>query len=74
MEIDAPVTMRDSVVARNAVTVQGQGGALAFGGGIAMFGGDLTLERTVVVANAVSATAPLRRFRSSAASARRRDL
>ena len=56
MEVDAPVTMRDSVVARNNVSVQGQGGAVAFGGGLAMFGGDLTLERTVVVANAVSAT------------------
>ena len=29
---------------------------LAFGGGIAMVGGDLTLERTIVVANSVSAT------------------
>ena len=59
MEVDAPVTMRDSVVAHNSVNAQGQGGALAFGGGLAMFGGDLTLERTVVVANAVSATGPL---------------
>jgi hypothetical protein len=56
MEVDAAVTMRDSVVAHNSVSVQGQGGALAFGGGLAMFGGDLTLERSVVVANAVSAT------------------
>jgi hypothetical protein len=62
MEVDAPVTMRDSVVAHNNVTVQGQGGALGFGGGLAMFGGDLTLERTVVVANvvtAIGAVAPL---------------
>ena len=56
MEVDAPVTMRESLVARNSVSVHGQGGAVAFGGGLAMFGGDLTLERTVVVANAVSAT------------------
>jgi hypothetical protein len=56
MEVDAPVTMRDSVVAHNNLSAQGQGGALGFGGGLAMFGGDLTLERTVVVANSVSAT------------------
>jgi hypothetical protein len=55
MEVDAPVTMRDSVVTRNTVTVQGQAGSNGFGGGLAMYGGDLTLERTVVAANAVSA-------------------
>jgi len=62
MEVDAPVTMQDSLVARNTVTVQAPLGAQAFGGGIAMFGGDLTLARTVVVANSVSgngAAAPL---------------
>lgn len=62
MEIDAPVTMTDSVVTRNSVNVQGQGATVAFGGGLAMFGGDLTLVRTVVNANAVStsgAVAPL---------------
>ena len=56
MEIDSPVTMRDSLVARNSLSVQAPLGAIAFGGGIAMFGADLTLERTVVVANKVSAT------------------
>jgi hypothetical protein len=55
MEIDSPVTMKDSLVARNTLSVQAPLGVIAFGGGIAMFGGDLTLERTVVVANAVSA-------------------
>jgi hypothetical protein len=55
MEIDSPVTMRDSLVARNTLSVQAPLGAIAFGGGIAMFGADLTLERTVVVANTVSA-------------------
>jgi hypothetical protein len=55
MEVDAPVTVRDSVVARNSVVVEGPKGAIAFGGGIAMFGGDLTLERTVVNANSASA-------------------
>ena len=56
MEIDSPVTMRDSLVARNSLSVQAPLGAIAFGGGIAMFGADLTLERTVVVANSASAT------------------
>ncbi|HST17366.1 MAG TPA: hypothetical protein VLK36_06830 [Gaiellaceae bacterium] len=56
MEVDAPVTMRDSIVARNSVSVHGQAGAVGFGGGLAMFGGDLTLERTLVLANTVSAT------------------
>jgi hypothetical protein len=56
MEVDAPVTVRDSIVARNSVVVSGPNGAIAFGGGIAMFGGDLTLERTVVVANSASAS------------------
>jgi hypothetical protein len=55
MEVDAPTTVRDSVVARNSVTVQAPRGAIAFGGGIATFGADLTVERTVVVANSVSA-------------------
>jgi len=54
MEVDAPVTIQDSQVARNTVTVLAPLGAQAFGGGIAMFGGDLTLARTVVVSNAVS--------------------
>jgi hypothetical protein len=57
MEVDAPVTVRDSMVGRNSVAVAGPSGVLAFGGGIAMYGGDLTLERTVVVANSASATA-----------------
>jgi hypothetical protein len=56
MEVDAPVTMRESTVSRNTVDVQGEGGALGFGGGLAMYGGDLTLERTIVNANSVSAT------------------
>ena len=56
LEVDAPVTMRDSLVARNSVSVQAPLGAIAFGGGIAMFGADLTLERTLVVTNSVSAT------------------
>ena len=56
MEIDSAVTMRDSLVARNSLSVQAPLGAIAFGGGIAMFGADLTLERTVVVANSASAT------------------
>ena len=55
IEVDSPVTMRDSLVARNTLTVTGPLGAVAFGGGIAMFGGDLTLERTVVNANSASA-------------------
>lgn len=56
MEVDAPVTVRNSMVGRNNVAVAGLSGAVAFDGGIAMFGGDLTLEHTVVVANAASAT------------------
>ena len=56
MEVDAPVTVRNSMVGRNSVAVAGPSGVLAFGGGIAMFGGDLTLERTIVVANSASAT------------------
>jgi hypothetical protein len=56
MEVDAPVTVRDSMVSRNSVAVAGPSGVFAFGGGIAMYGGDLTLERTIVVANSVSAT------------------
>jgi hypothetical protein len=56
MEVDSPVTVRDSIVARNSLSVQAPLGAIAFGGGITMFGADLTLERTVVVANSVSAT------------------
>ncbi len=55
MEIDAPVTVLDSMVARNSVAATGPKGAIAGGGGIAMFGADLTLERTLVVANSVSA-------------------
>jgi hypothetical protein len=58
MEVDSPVTVRDSLVARNSLSVQAPLGAIAFGGGITMFGADLTLERTVVVANSVSATSP----------------
>jgi hypothetical protein len=56
MEVDAPVTIRNSMVGRNNVVVAGPSGAIAFGGGIAMFGGDLTLEHTKVVANSASAT------------------
>jgi hypothetical protein len=56
MEVDSPVTMRDSLVARNSLAVQAPLGAIAFGGGITMFGADLTLERTLVIANSVSAT------------------
>ncbi|HEU5362178.1 MAG TPA: hypothetical protein VFU56_02500 [Gaiellaceae bacterium] len=56
MEVDAPVTLRDSTVSRNSVDVSGPGAAVAFGGGVAMFGGDLTLERTTVTANSASAT------------------
>src|SRR5207248_7942463 len=56
MEVDAPVTVRDSMVARNSVSVTGPSGAIAFGGGIAMFDGDLTLERTLVTGNSVSAS------------------
>jgi hypothetical protein len=59
MEVDAPVAMSDSIVSRNTVSAQGQVGALGFGGGVAMYGGDLTLERTVVNANSVSATGGL---------------
>jgi hypothetical protein len=62
MEVDAPVTVRDSIVARNSVTASGPRGAIAFGGGVAMFGSDLTLERTLVTANSVTgngAAAPL---------------
>jgi hypothetical protein len=56
MEVDAPVTVRNSMVGRNNVVAAGPSGAIAFGGGIAMFGGDLTLEHTIVVANSASAT------------------
>jgi hypothetical protein len=56
IEVDSPTTMRDSIVARNSLSVEAPRGAIAFGGGITMFGGDLTLERTVVVANSASAT------------------
>jgi hypothetical protein len=62
MEVDAPVTVRDSIVARNSVVASGPSGAIAFGGGVAMFGADLTLERTLVTANSASgsgAAAPL---------------
>jgi hypothetical protein len=58
IEVDSPVTIRDSLVSRNSVDVQAVLGAIAFGGGIAMFGGDLTLERTVVTANSVSSASP----------------
>jgi hypothetical protein len=54
IEVDAPVTIRDGLVARNKVTVTGPGALVAFGGGIAMFEGDLTLERTQVIANSVT--------------------
>ena len=54
MEVDAPVTMTDSLVTLNSLTVNAPGGAIGVGGGIAMFGGDLTLVRTAVLANAVS--------------------
>jgi hypothetical protein len=55
LETDSPVTIRDSIVARNSLSVQGPLGAVAFGGGITMFGADLTLERTIVVANSAYA-------------------
>jgi hypothetical protein len=56
IEVDAPVIMRDSKVLRNSVSAQGPLGAIAFGGGIAMFGADLTLERTLVIGNSVAAS------------------
>jgi hypothetical protein len=56
IEVDAPVTMRDSKVLRNSVSAKGPLGAIAFGGGIAMFGADLTLERTLVIGNSVEAS------------------
>jgi hypothetical protein len=62
MEVDAPVTVRDSIIARNSVVASGPSGAIAFGGGVAMFGADLTLEHTLVTANSASgsgAAAPL---------------
>ncbi|MGZ4339188.1 MAG: hypothetical protein ACXVQ3_03945 [Gaiellaceae bacterium] len=55
MEVDAPVTIRDSFVARNRVHVTAPGAVVAFGGGIAMYGGDLTVERTTIAANSVEA-------------------
>lgn len=55
MEVDAPTTLLDSLVTRNSLVVSGPLGAIAFGGGIAMFGGDLTLQRTVVNANSAAA-------------------
>ena len=56
IEVDAPMTMRDSKVLRNSVSAQGPFGAIAFGGGIAMFDADLTLERTLVIGNSVEAS------------------
>ena len=56
MEVGSPITLRDSMVARNSVSADGPFGSIAFGGGIAMFGGDLTLERTRVIGNSVSGT------------------
>jgi hypothetical protein len=50
------------MVGRNSLNVAGPSRVFAFGGGIAMYGGDLTLEPTIVVANSASpagATAPL---------------
>jgi hypothetical protein len=55
MEVDAPVTVRNSMVGRNSVAVASPSGVFAFGCGIPMDGGDLTLERTIVVANSASA-------------------
>jgi hypothetical protein len=62
IEIDAPVTIRNSIVARNTVAAAGPRGAIAFGGGIAVFEGALVLERSVVASNSASgngAAAPL---------------
>jgi len=56
LEVGAPVTLRDSMIARNSVSAEAPLGAIAFGGGIAMFGADLTLERTRVIGNSVSGT------------------
>jgi hypothetical protein len=55
MEVDAPVTIQDSLVARNSVHITAPGPVVAFGGGIAMYGGDLSVERTTVTANSVTA-------------------
>jgi hypothetical protein len=55
IEVDAAVTIRDSLVMQNAVIAQAAHGALALGGGIAD-AGSLTLERTLVQGNRVSAT------------------
>jgi hypothetical protein len=57
MENDEPVTMRDSLVARNSVLVEAPNGSIGGGGGIAMFA-DLTLTRTAVIGNSVTATGP----------------
>jgi hypothetical protein len=56
MEVDAPVTVQDSLFARNSVAAAGQLGSAAGGGGIAMVGSDLTLGRTLVIGNTVSAS------------------
>ncbi len=69
MEVDAPMTVSNSLVARNSVVATGPSGAIAFGGGIAMFGGDLTLDHTVVVGNSASASGLPRRSRSEASRA-----
>jgi hypothetical protein len=55
VEIDgAPVTIRDSMIARNTVVADAQRAALAMGGGVAN-AGQLTIERTTVLGNRVIA-------------------
>jgi hypothetical protein len=54
IEVDSAVTIRDSVVARNAVVAEAQGAAGAVGGGIAN-AGQLTVVRTLVLDNRVRA-------------------
>ncbi|HEX6763010.1 MAG TPA: hypothetical protein VF094_09430 [Gaiellaceae bacterium] len=56
MEVDAPVTVQDGLFARNSVSATGPLGSAAGGGGVAMFGGDLTIVRTLVIGNTVSAS------------------
>ena len=70
MEIDAPVTMRDSVVAQQHRRGAGSPGRDRIRRRIAMFGADLTLERTLVDRRTrPSATEPPHRCRSAASRA-----
>ena len=55
LEVDSRVTIRDSLVSQNMVLSEATRGALALGGGIAD-SGQLTLERTLVANNRISAT------------------